>query len=68
MISIHLSTRVAAPPERVFDLTRSIDLHTHSLYWTREEPVAGRMSRLIGLGETVTWHARHPCVRHRLTR
>ena len=67
MITIRLSTHIAAPPERVFDLTRSIDLHTHSLDWTREEPVAGRMSGLIGLDETVTWCARHLGVRQRLT-
>lgn len=67
MVSIHLSTRIAAPRERVFDLARSIDLHTRSLDWTGEEPVAGRMSGLIGLGETVTWRARHLGVRQRLT-
>ena len=67
MITIRLSTSIAAPPERVFDLARSIDLHTRSLDWTGEEPVAGRMSGLIGLGETVTWRARHLGVRQRLT-
>ena len=30
MIEIRLSTPVAAPPERVFDLARSIDLHSHT--------------------------------------
>jgi ligand-binding SRPBCC domain-containing protein len=67
MIQIRLSTPIAAPRERVFDLTRSIDLHTHSLDWSGEEPVAGRMSGLIGLDETVTWRARHLGVRQRLT-
>lgn len=67
MIEIHLSTPVAAPPERVFDLARSIDLHSRSLDWTGEEPVAGRMSGLIGLDETVTWRARHLGVRQHLT-
>lgn len=67
MITIRLSTHIAAPRERVFDLARSIDLHTRSLDWTGEEPVAGRMSGLIGLGETVTWRARHLGVRQRLT-
>jgi ligand-binding SRPBCC domain-containing protein len=67
VITIHLSTRIAAPAERVFDLARSIDLHTRSLDWTGEEPVAGRMSGLIGPGETVTWRARHLGVRQRLT-
>jgi ligand-binding SRPBCC domain-containing protein len=67
MITIRLSTHIAAPRERVFDLTRSIDLHTRSLSWTREVPVAGRTSGLIGLGETVTWRAWHLGVRQRLT-
>ncbi|HYR08711.1 MAG TPA: SRPBCC family protein [Longimicrobium sp.] len=67
MITIRLTTHIAAPRERVFDLARSIDLHTRSLDWTGEEPVAGRMSGLIGLGETVTWRARHLGVRQRLT-
>jgi ligand-binding SRPBCC domain-containing protein len=67
MVEILLETRIRAPRERVFDLTRSIDLHTRSLDWTREEPVAGRMSGLIGLDETVTWRAWHLGVRQRLT-
>ena len=67
MVKILLETRIHAPRERVFDLTRSIDLHTRSLDWTREEPVAGRTSGLIGMGETVTWRARHLGVRQRLT-
>lgn len=67
MITIQLSTPIAAPRERVFDLARSIDLHTRSLAWTGEEPVAGRMSGLIELHETVTWRARHLGVRQRLT-
>jgi hypothetical protein len=67
MVTIRLSTPIDAPPERVFDLARSIDLHTRSLDWTGEEPVAGRMSGLIGLGETVAWQARHLGVRRRLT-
>jgi ligand-binding SRPBCC domain-containing protein len=67
MIAIRLSTHIAAPRERVFDLTRSIDLHTRSLSWTREVPVAGRTNGLIGMGETVTWRAWHLGVRQRLT-
>jgi hypothetical protein len=43
MMTIQLSTHIHAPRERVLDLARSIDLHTRSLDWTREEPVAGRI-------------------------
>ncbi len=67
MITLRLATPIAAPPARVFDLARSIDLHSRSLDWTREVPVAGRTSGLIGLDETVTWRAWHLGVRQRLT-
>ena len=67
MVVIELVTFIAAPPERVFDLSRSIDLHAHSMARSREEAVGGRTSGLIGPGETVTWRARHLGVRQRLT-
>jgi len=56
---IHLETWIAAPIERVFDLARDIDLHARSMAATGEEAIAGRTSGAIGLGETVTWRARH---------
>jgi ligand-binding SRPBCC domain-containing protein len=56
---IHLTTFVAAPVERVFDLCRSIDLHRKSMAHTNEEAVAGTTSGLIELNDTVTWKARH---------
>jgi ligand-binding SRPBCC domain-containing protein len=59
MPTIHLTTFVAAPPERVFDLARSIDLHRKSMAHTAEEAIAGTTSGLIGPGETVTWKAKH---------
>ncbi|HWB93530.1 MAG TPA: SRPBCC family protein [Puia sp.] len=59
MPTIHLTTFVAAPPERVFDLARSIDLHRKSMAHTAEEAIAGTTSGLIGLDETVTWRAKH---------
>ena len=55
MVTIELRTFIAAPPERVFDLSRSIDLHRVSMARSREEAVAGRTSGLIGPGETVTY-------------
>ncbi|MBN8853239.1 MAG: cell division protein [Sphingobacteriales bacterium 50-39] len=59
MPTIHLTTFVAAPAERVFDLSRSIDLHRKSMAHTGEEAIAGTVSGLLGLDETVTWKARH---------
>lgn len=56
---IILETQIDAPIERVFDLARSIDLHTRSTTQTNERAVAGRTSGLIELGETVSWEAEH---------
>jgi len=59
MPTIHLTTFIAAPPERVFDLTRNISLHKISVKNTNEEAIAGVTSGPIGLDETVTWRAKH---------
>ena len=59
MPNIHLTTFIAAPLERVFDLARSIDLHKKSMAHTGEQAVAGTTMGLIGAGETVTWKAKH---------
>ncbi|AEU39163.1 SRPBCC family protein [Granulicella mallensis] len=56
---IQIETRIAAPPERCFLLSLSIDLHLSSTEQTRERAVAGVTHGLIGLGETVTWRGRH---------
>ncbi|MFT5470411.1 MAG: CRP-like cAMP-binding protein/ligand-binding SRPBCC domain-containing protein [Verrucomicrobiales bacterium] len=64
---IELETVVKAPVEVVFDLARSIDLHSQSTAKTRERAVDGRTSGLIEFGETVTWEATHFGVRQRLT-
>jgi ligand-binding SRPBCC domain-containing protein len=59
MPTIHLTTFIAAPAERVFDLCRSIDLHRKSMAHTNEEAVAGTTNGLINIDETVTWKAKH---------
>ncbi|MBO9199822.1 MULTISPECIES: SRPBCC family protein [Niastella] len=59
MPTIHLTTFIAAPIERVFDLSRSIDLHKKSMTDYREEAVAGTVMGLINLNESVTWKAKH---------
>lgn len=59
MPTIHLTTFINAPIERVFDLSRSIDLHKKSMTHTREEAVAGVTTGLINLNDTVTWKAKH---------
>lgn len=59
MTRIHLTTFIAAPVQRVFDLSRSITLHKISTEGTHEEAIAGVTSGLINFNETVTWQARH---------
>ena len=59
MARIELSTRITAPPERCFDLARSVELHVRSTGATGERAVAGRMAGLLELGDEITWRARH---------
>lgn len=64
---IEITTTVAAPAERVFDLARSIDLHTASTSGTNEQAVAGVTTGLIGADDEVTWRAKHFGVWQKLT-
>ncbi|MDP4263709.1 MAG: SRPBCC family protein [Bacteroidota bacterium] len=59
MPTIHLTTFIEAPVERVFDLSRNIDLHKQSMTKHKEEAVAGIRFGLIEKDETVTWKAKH---------
>lgn len=59
MIRIQLTTAIAAPIARCFDLSRSVDLHMASTNWTGERALAGVTAGLIGLGQEVTWSGRH---------
>jgi ligand-binding SRPBCC domain-containing protein len=59
MPSLHLTTFIAAPAKRVFDLSRSINLHKISTMDTQEDAIAGTTTGLINLNETVTWRAKH---------
>ena len=55
---IHLTTFIAAPQERVFDLSRSVALHKASMKH-EERIIDGTMSGLMNLNDTVTWTAKH---------
>ena len=59
MPTIELTSILEAPLERVFNLSRSIDLHMKTAGKTGERAVAGVMTGLIGEGQRVTWRARH---------
>jgi len=56
---IHLTTFIAAPAELVFDLSRSIDVHQHSMKRHGERAVGELRSGLMKQGDVVTWQARH---------
>lgn len=67
MPRIVLETLIDAPPERCFDLSRSVDLHVLSTQQTGERAVGAVTSGLLALGEEVTWSARHFGLRQTLT-
>lgn len=59
MPTIQLTTVIQAPPQVVFNLSRSINLHMESMAHTNETAISGVTHGLIQLGETVTWRAKH---------
>jgi len=59
MTIIELTTKIKAPIESIFDLSRDINFHTESASQTKEVAVAGRINGLIKQGETVTWRGKH---------
>lgn len=67
MATIHLSTFIKAPVAVVFDLARSIELHTASTAQTNEIAIAGRTSGLCEADDTITWQATHFGIRQLLT-
>jgi len=67
MPTILLQTKIAASPEVVFDLSRSVDLHIESTRQTREEAIAGKTTGLMEMGDSVTWRAKHFGVWQKLT-
>jgi len=64
---IHLTTIINAPVERVFDLSRSINLHKIAASHSNEVAIAGVISGLINENETVTWQAKHLFKQRRFT-
>lgn len=67
MATIVLTTLIHAPPERCFDLSRSVDLHVASTRQSGERAVGPITSGLLGPGDDVTWSARHFGIRQTLT-
>lgn len=46
-------------PQKLFEISLDIDAHVSSMEQSGERAIAGTTSGTIGLGETVTWRARH---------
>lgn len=59
MSFIHLTSFIAAPRERVFDLSRSVELHKKSMTGYEEKIIDGVMSGLMKAEDSVTWTAKH---------
>lgn len=59
MTTINLTTKIKAPKQTVFDVSRNIDIHQQSASPTNEKAIAGVTSGLINLNETVTWRGKH---------
>lgn len=66
MTTIKLETRIEAPIKICYDLSRSIDLHKHSVSFSKEEAIDGKTSGLIEAKEFVTWQAKHFGFQHRM--
>lgn len=60
-------TAIAAPPQRVFDVSLEIETHMASMADSGEQAIGGVTSGQLKLGDTVTWQARHFGLRWRMT-
>ena len=58
-VRFDLTTHIRAEPSAVFTASLDIDAHLASMEASGETAVAGVTSGVIGLGQTVTWRARH---------
>ena len=67
MTTLNLTTEIKANIETCFDVARDIDIHKLSTKKTKEEAIAGRMSGMCELGDTITWRATHLGIRQKLT-
>lgn len=59
MTTINLITKIKAPKQIVFDVSRDIDVHQKSASKSNEVAIAGVRSGLINYNETVTWRGKH---------
>ncbi len=67
MVSIEQCIQIAAPIQRCFDLSRSIEVHLLGTEQSGEQAVGGVTTGVIGSNEFVRWRARHFGIRQHLT-
>ncbi len=69
MVTLEEVTLIHAPVTRCFDLARSVEVHlAGNVHWSEEAiATAGVTSGLLGMGQRVTFRARHFALRHHLT-
>ncbi|MFB6162734.1 MAG: hypothetical protein ABEJ86_04760 [Halococcoides sp.] len=58
MPTVALDTTIDAPIDRVFDLARTVEIHTETMGHS-ETAVAGTTTGQLALGDIVTWRATH---------
>ncbi len=59
MPQLELETRIDAPARACFDLSLDVGAHTASMGDSGERVVGGVAEGVMGLGDEVTWRARH---------
>ena len=64
---IEIVSLIGAPPDLVFDLELDVDVHAASLSGSRETATTSTGLRRLGLGDEVTFRARHLGLRWRMT-
>jgi ligand-binding SRPBCC domain-containing protein len=64
---IEVVSVIDADPVKVFDLELDVDVHTDSMYASGESAMTSSGRRQLGLGDEVTFRARHFGLRWRMT-
>ncbi len=67
MTTIKLFTKIKAPIDKCFDVSRDIKVHELSTKDTNEKAVAGKTSGLCEINDEITWQATHFGIRQHLT-
>jgi ligand-binding SRPBCC domain-containing protein len=67
MVRIEIGTDIDAPIDRVFALSLDMDVHAASLAASRETATTSTGRAILGLGDDVTFSARHFGLRWRMT-